>query len=292
LHGRLALSSTSTAMAENEGVARKGSLIVLGAAGGIGRALTGTLLKRGMKVLAVDRDGALLETLPRNGGFLETRELDITDRSGVSGFAAALARDGRLFDGLVTTAGIHSTHPVQHLPDELVDRVLDVNLAAHIKLVRDFLPLMKDGGSIIGVSSIAACVGVPMSSLYSASKRGLEGFYESLFTEVRHRRIRVSVIHPGNVNTGFNETGNTYRATGGSFIDTRYTRVVERIDSRHGIPPEHVAQVIAKVLSNRRPRFCYVVGGNARKANWALKILGRDLAIRLMGRFFGFQVSP
>lgn len=273
----------------NDGVAPKFRVMIVGAAGGIGRALTGILLKSGMKVLGVDRNGALLETLPRNGnGSLETMELDITDRSAVSGFAATLARTGGRFDGLVITAGIHSTHPVQHLSDDLVDRVLDVNLASHIKLVRDFLPLMNDGGSIVGVSSIAACVGVPMSSMYSASKRGLEGFYESLFTELRHRRIRVSVIHPGNVNTGFNETGNTYRATGGSYIDTRYARVVERIDSRHGIPPEQVARVIGKVLSKGRPRFCYVVGGNARKANWALKLLGRDMAIRLMGRFFGF----
>ncbi len=282
------MSSTSTAMIGNEGVAPKSSLVIVGAAGGIGRALTGILLERGMKVLAVDSNGALLETLPSKCGFLETMELDITDRIGVAGFAGALAGEGRFFDGLVITAGVHSTHPVQHLPDVLVDSVLDANLASHIKLVRDFLPLMNDGGSIIGVSSIAACVGVPMSAMYSASKRGLEGFYESLFTELRHRRIRVSVIHPGNVNTGFNETGNTYRATGGSYIDIRYKRVVDKIDSRHGIPPGQVARVIAKVLSKRRPRFCYVVGGNARKANLALRLLGRDMAIRLMGRFFGF----
>lgn len=283
------MKSTSAAMAGIEGVASKKRLIVVGAAGGIGRALTGILLERGMRVLALDRNGALLETLQRNGsGLLETMELDITDRSGVAGFADALAGEGRRFDGLVITAGVHSTHPVQHLSDELVDRVLDVNLASHIKLVRDFLPLMNDGGSIIGVSSIAACLGVPMSSMYSASKRGLEGFYESLFTELRSRRIRVSVIHPGNVNTGFNETGNTYRAMGSSYIDTRYSRVVEKIDSRHGIPPGQVARVTAKVLSKSRPRFCYVVGGNARKANWALKLLGRDMALRLMGKFFGF----
>jgi NAD(P)-dependent dehydrogenase (short-subunit alcohol dehydrogenase family) len=276
-------------MARNGGVAPKSSVIVVGAAGGIGRALTLSLLERGIPVLALDSNGALLETLkPKDSGLLLTMKLDMTDRSDVAALADSLSREDRRFDGLVTTAGIHSTHPVQYLSDELVERVIDVNLASHIKLVRDFLPLLNDGGSIIGVSSIAACVGVPMSSMYSASKRGLEGFYESLFNELRHRRIRVSVIHPGNVNTGFNETGNTYRATGDTYIDTRYARVVERIDSRHGIPPEQVARVIGKVLSKGHPRFCYVVGGNARKANWALKLLGRDMAIRLMGRFFGF----
>ncbi len=283
------MSAASAPMTGNGDIAPGRSLMIVGAASGIGRALTPILLSRGLEVLAVDRNGALLETIPNDGeGLLETIRLDMTDRSSVSGLACAMAEKGRSLNGLVITAGVHSTHPVQHLSDELVDRVLDVNLASHIKLVRDFLPLVNDGGSIIGVSSIAACVGVPMSSMYSASKRGLEGFYESLAIEMKHRRIRVSVIHPGNVNTGFNETGNTYLATGDSYTDTRYARVVEKIDSRHGIPPEQVARVISRVLSKDRPRFCYVVGGNARKANWALKLLGRDMAIRLMGKFFGF----
>ena len=265
------------------------AVFVAGAAGGIGRALAGLLAEKGHTVTAADRNGVLLESLSRDsGGRIETVELDISHRTAVSALTAGYLEQGRRFAALVVTAGIHSTHPVQYLPDEVVDRVLDVNLASHIKLVRDFLPLLEDGGSIIGVSSIAACIGVPMSSMYSASKWGLEGFYESLRTEVGHRGLGVSVIHPGNVNTGFNETGNTYVPTGDPFVDPRYAGVVERIDSRHGIPPVNVARVIARVLAKRRPRFCYVVGGNARKANWAKKLLGRDAAISLMGRFFGF----
>lgn len=282
-------SSSSAVADRSAGIERKNRVVIVGAASGIGRALAGILPSRGTDVLAIDRNASLPEAVPRCGkGSVETRVLDIADRSAVAAFASGLAREGRTFEGIVTTAGVHSTHPVSHLPDELVDRVLDINLASHIKLVRDLLPVLNDGGSIIGVSSIAACVGVPMSSLYSASKKGLEGFYESLANEMRHRHIRVSVIHPGNVNTGFNETGNTYRPAGDSYIDTRYRNVVERIDSRHGIPPDRVAGVIARVLAKRNPRFCYVVGGNARKANWALKLLGRDIAIKLMGRFFGF----
>jgi len=164
-------------MTGNGDIAPGRSLMIVGAASGIGRALTPILLSRGLEVLAVDRNGALLETIPNDGeGLLETIRLDMTDRSSVSGLACAMAEKGRSLNGLVITAGVHSTHPVQHLSDELVDRVLDVNLASHIKLVRDFLPLVNDGGSIIGVSSIAACVGVPMSSMYSASSADLRDF--------------------------------------------------------------------------------------------------------------------
>jgi NAD(P)-dependent dehydrogenase (short-subunit alcohol dehydrogenase family) len=266
-------------------------IMVVGAAGGIGRALAEYLASRGYWVTAADNDSTRLGKLadscqPR----LEILEMDITRREQVAGAASRYRESGRRLGGLVITAAVHSSHPAVFLEDEIIDRVLDVNLASHIKLIRDFLPVLEERGSLVGVSSIAACVGVPMSSMYSASKWGLEGFYESLYNELRHRGTRVSVVHPGNVNTGFNETGNTYvPGNGDPFTDRLYRGVVGRIDSRYGISPERVARVIAGVLRRRRPRFCYVVGGNARKANWAKKILGRDMALRLMGRFFGVR---
>ncbi|NOQ22178.1 MAG: SDR family NAD(P)-dependent oxidoreductase [Candidatus Aegiribacteria sp.] len=268
---------------------RKPDVLIVGAAGGIGRATAKILCEKGFYVIAADINDRKLENLRQSGlEHLTTMELDISDRKGVLEMVAGFRETGHSFRTLVITAGIHSTHPVEYLTDDIIGRVLDVNLISHIKFVRDFLPLIEDGGSIVGVSSIAACVGVPMSSLYSASKWGLEGFYESLHAEVTYRRIRVSVIHPGNVNTGFNETGNSYEPVGNIFIDGHYNDVVSRIDSRYGIDPRRVAGVIVRVISMKSPRFCYVVGMNARKANWAKKILGRDLALKLMAKFFGF----
>lgn len=260
--------------------AKKPLAVVIGSAGGIGKCTTGILSERYQVI------GADLKATDLPG--VESFQVDIRDREEVLSMVSSIENSGEKVDALVVSAAVHSTHPVEFLPDDLIDSVVDINLISHIRLVRDFLPAMRDGGSIIGVSSIAACVGVPMSSLYSASKRGLEGFYESLRTEMVYRKIRVSVIHPGNVNTGFNETGNTYTPGGHPGVDEHYTEVVSRIDSRLGIPPEKVARVIHRVIKKRHPRFCYVVGMNALKANWARKILGRDMALWLMGKFFGF----
>ena len=131
-------------------------------------------------------------------------------------------------DAVILSAAVHATYPAELMPDALIERVLDVNLAAHIKFLRDVLPLVKDGGRIVGLSSNCADIGIPMESLYAASKAGLERFYEALAVEIAYRRIRPIVIHPGNVNTGFNETGNDYRPTGNPFIDDGYRRVSRR----------------------------------------------------------------
>lgn len=255
--------------------------VVAGAAGGIGRKTAGLLVEKGYGVIALDVNETDLPGV-------EPVVLDISDRAGVCGFVDSLSQRGTQVKALVVSAAVHSTHPARFLTDDLVDHVLDVNLASHIKLVRDLLPLIPQGGAVVGISSIAACVGVPMSSLYSASKAGLEGFYESLRIEMQPMGVRVSVVHPGNVNTGFNETGNTWDPSADRATGVLYRKVVGRIDSRFGIDPEVVARTVVKVLGKKKPRFCYVVGMNARKANWAKKLLGRDLAIKLMGMYFGF----
>ncbi len=129
-----------------------------------------------------------------------------------------------------------------------------------------------------------------MESMYSATKAGLEAFYESMATEISYRKIKPIVIHPVNINTGFNETGNDYSPTGNRFVDDGYKRVVSGIDSSKGMKPEAVSEVILKAIESSSPRFSYIVGMNALKAHWAKRLLGRDLALKLMAKFFGFSI--
>ena len=275
---------------------KTGSVLLVGGAGGIGRAAAALFREGGWDVFLADKDSSRLEESVRSlgggTGTVTPIELDLTDRTAVAALAAAFAAEGRRFRALVTLAGVHGTWPAAFLPDGEIERILTNNLSAHVMLVRDMLPVIEDGGRIVGVSSIAASVGVPMSSMYSASKAGLEAFYESLATEIAGRRVKVSIIRPGNVNTGFNETGNCFPGCGDESVDAAYKRVVERIDSRLGIPARKVAKAVYNAAASPRPRFLYVVGMNALKAHWAVRILGKGPAVRLMAWFFGFRAGP
>ena len=273
--------------------ARSKTVLIVGGASGIGRATANLIMAAGFDVISADCDqknlnNSEIDSKGRVDGILFPLHLDITDKVSVeNGLKWIKDKFGNL-DCVVISAAIHSTHPIEYLPDGLIHKVIEVNLTSHIKLVRDTLPFIKDGGKLIGISSIAAGLGVPMSSLYSASKAGLEAFYESLSVEVSYRNIKTILIHPGNVNTGFNETGNEYRPTGNSFVNAGYQRVISGIDSSKGMNPDIVANVIYKAVTSPSPRFCYVVGMNALKAHWAKKLLGRDLALKVMAKYFGF----
>jgi NAD(P)-dependent dehydrogenase (short-subunit alcohol dehydrogenase family) len=259
------------------------NVLIVGGARGIGRLAAERLIARGDRPLVVDQDGRELGQCQAEWrGKGKTFRMDLTNREEVRRALDWVKGEVGMLDAVVVTAGVHSTYPVEYLPDEMIDRVLDVNLASHIRFVRDAIPMVREGGRLVTVSSVSACVGIPMESIYAASKAGLELFYESMSIELAYKNIRCVIIQPGNVNTGFNETGNDYRPMGNPYIDDLYRKIVERTNSRYGIPPETVARAIVDSIWREHPKLCVVVGGNAIKAHWAKRLLGRDLAQKVL----------
>lgn len=266
----------------------KRNVLIVGGASGIGRAACSQLLAPNVRLVVADKDQTTLAVLSDGWpGQIETLPLDITDLESVAGALEWVAREIGKLDVVVMSAAVHSAFPAEFMPDETIEKVIQVNLIAHIKFVRDILPHLNEGGRIIGISSNCADIGIPMESVYAASKAGLERFYEALSIEVAYRKILPVLIQPGNVNTGFNETGNDYVPRGNAFVDQAYQKVVAAIDSRNGIDPQVVAQTIVTAINAPKPRIRYIVGLNALKAHWAKRLLGTGMALKLLSKYFG-----
>jgi NAD(P)-dependent dehydrogenase (short-subunit alcohol dehydrogenase family) len=266
------------------------NVLIVGGARGIGRVAVDLLIARGDQLLVIDRDGAELGMRQTEwGGKVKTFRMDMTNREDVRSALDWVKSQVSSLDSVVVTAGVLSTYPVEYLPDEVIDRVLEVNLVSQIRFVRDAIPLIRQGGRIVTVSSVSACVGIPMESVYAASKAGLELFFESMNIELAYKDIRCVIVQPGNVNTGFNETGNDYKPVGNPYIDDLYKKIVTKTNSRFGIPPAIAARAIVEAIHNDRLPICIVVGGNANKAHWAKRLLGRDLAQQVLKRVMGIR---
>ena len=264
------------------------NVLIVGGASGIGRITSELLLEQHYQLFVADNNEQKLnEYREQWDGRCKTFLMDISKQDSVRRCLSWIRNNEGALDVVVITAGVHCTYPVEYIPDEVIDRVVDVNLVSHVKFVRDVIPIIRDGGRIIAVSSLSATVGIPMQSMYSASKAGLELFYESLSLELAYKQIKCSIVQPGNVNTGFNETGNDYEPIGNEYIDRVYNKVLERIGSRHGMSPKTVAHSILRAIAARNPKLCYVVGANAVKAHWAKRLLGRDLSMKVLGKVFG-----
>jgi short-subunit dehydrogenase len=117
---------------------------------------------------------------------------------------ATLDKWGRV-DVLVNNAGLgYNGHVVKLDPDQLREQVA-VNLVAVIECAQAVLPAMmqRKSGHIINVASIAGLVGVPGSSVYSATKFAVNGFSDALRREVGRYGVRVTALCPGFVATNF-----------------------------------------------------------------------------------------
>jgi 3-oxoacyl-[acyl-carrier protein] reductase len=132
---------------------------------------------------------------------------DVRDERQVRGAVdRVLSAFGRL-DILVNNAGIAVWGPVQGFALADWERTLATNLTGPFLMARAVLPAMiqQGGGQILNLASGAGRGGLPNLAAYSASKAGLMAFCEALASEVREHRIKVMVLAPGSVATGFGE---------------------------------------------------------------------------------------
>jgi len=184
--------------------------IVTGAASGIGAAIAIAFAGEGAHVVVADRDAAAAARIAATlGDSAFAFDVDVTHEPRVQALAQETRRRFGGIDILVNNAGIMRKAFVKDMTEALWDAVVDVNLKATFLCSKAVLPAMIDArrGRIINIASIAAKVGEPTASAYSAAKWGVLGFTRSLALEVAQYDILVNAICPGPIPTPLGEQG-------------------------------------------------------------------------------------
>ncbi len=184
------------------------TMVLTGAAGGIGRATARAFLTTGTRLVLVDREEDSLRQLADDLGDPNRVTTVVADSAAPDSAArivdAAIAATGRI-DDLVLAAGIYPESPVATLSDEEWAMCLHTNLTSAFQLCRQSLPHLRDGASIVGLVSIAGQRGSRYHAHYAASKAGLLAFLRSLALEVAPR-VRVNAVAPGTIETHMTAT--------------------------------------------------------------------------------------
>jgi short-subunit dehydrogenase len=180
--------------------------IVTGASRGLGRELALQLAARGDEVIAIARDSEALRALGETEhGRIEALAVDLSDPINVGTRCRDALRDVGELGGVINNAGIGWYKPfLEHDEDEL-RRLLQVNLLAPMQLCHAVLPklLAQGHGHIVNIGSDLGRRPLANMAPYVASKHGLAGFSHSLLREVKARGVRVSLVQPGLIDTGF-----------------------------------------------------------------------------------------
>ncbi|QNI38648.1 SDR family oxidoreductase [Edaphobacter sp. 4G125] len=220
----------------------KGQLaVVTGAARGIGAAISKRLASMGATIILVARDKSRLQKVQQEiaaaGGTAHTAELDLLDESSIVSLARTVETQHHRCDILINNAGIgYAGKSLIEMPSADWDTLMGTNLRGPYLMVRALAPLMirARSGHIVNISSLAGHNPLPNGAAYAASKWGLNGLTYSLAEELRPHNIRVSVIAPGSVNTGFSHSNK---------------------DPNKKLQPEDVANVVAMLVTQAPQSF-------------------------------------
>jgi NAD(P)-dependent dehydrogenase (short-subunit alcohol dehydrogenase family) len=167
------------------------TLLITGAAQGIGKATARLFAERGWRVLGLDIDAETLQHAARECGF----EAIVCDLAAPRAITDAIACIGSL-DALVNNAAVSANGDPLTLSVDAWKRVLDVNLTAPFLLSRAAAPLLfQSGGSIVNVASTRALMSEPQTEAYSASKGGLLSLTHALAMSLAP--LRVNAVSPG-----------------------------------------------------------------------------------------------
>jgi NAD(P)-dependent dehydrogenase (short-subunit alcohol dehydrogenase family) len=268
------------------------TVLITGAARGIGRAATERLAQAGWDVIAgVRRDADRESLVSLAPGRISSLVLDITDLESLAKLDEQLP--ARL-DAVVNNAGIVVGGPVEALALEDLRRQLEVNVTGQVAVTQIALPRLRQArGRIVFVSSLSGRVATPMFAAYNASKFALEGTADALRMELAPWRIAVSIVEPAQTDTdlwrqaeGDLDDAVARMSTGHRELYAKhiagFRKSIPR-SQRMAKPADSVAESIERALTDRRPRARYVVGRAAR----AQLLLARATPTRMLDVVIG-----
>ncbi len=258
------------------------AVLVTGCSSGIGWATAGRLADAGWKVYATARDVEKIAPLERRG--CELLPLDVTDEESMISAVEEVERREGAVGVLVNNAGYSQSGAIEAVPMEKVRRQFETNVFGLVRMCQLVLPGMRRQGygRIVNVSSMGGKLTFPGGGYYHATKHAVEALSDALRFEVEGFGVRVSVVEPGLIRTGFAQAAvgsidspqdGPYSGFDGAVARTTTENYERGPISRLGGGPEAVAEKVEEAISAPRPRSRYAVTPSAHLFLWLRRLL-------------------
>jgi len=176
--------------------------VITGATSGMGLATAKLFVEEGAYVFVTGRrQSELDEAVKAIGKNVTGVVADSADLADLDRLFEIVKNEKGSIDVLYASAGAVDGAPIGQITEEHFDKQFDVNAKGTLFTVQKALPLLKDNSSVIMTGTVAAQMGLPYLSVYAASKATLDAFAKGWVTDLKDRKIRINVIHPGPIDT-------------------------------------------------------------------------------------------
>jgi dehydrogenase/reductase SDR family member 7B len=227
---------------------------ITGASSGIGEALANELFLQGATVILSSRSAGKLEQIKArfdqiDPGRCYVVPCDVTRPESVEQALETVMQNIGRVDILINNAGVSQRSFALDTTMQVVRELFEVNFFGTVAVTRGILPWMisKGGGHVVVISSMAGKFGFRMRSSYSASKHALQGFFETLRSELYDKNVQVTLVCPGRIRTDISIHSLTGEGKRYGIMDKGQAR---------GVPVEKCARIIARAIKcNRKEVF-------------------------------------
>ncbi len=262
--------------------------LVTGASSGMGKTIAARLIADGYLVYAAARSVEKMADLAELGAI--PLRMDISKDEDIVAAVRAITEKSGGVDVLVNNAGFGLYGPVEEIPLDEARYQFEVNVFGPARLTQLLLPAMRarGAGTIVNITSMGGKIYTVLGAWYHATKHALEGWSDSLRLEVEPFGIRVVVIEPGLIETGFGDAasrGILERSGAGPYgkLAQSVAASIDRSYGRgQGTDPKVIADVVGNALLSARPKTRYAAGKYAKLMIWVRKWLGDRAFDRLI----------
>ncbi|MET4689718.1 NAD(P)-dependent dehydrogenase (short-subunit alcohol dehydrogenase family) [Sinorhizobium fredii] len=269
-------------------IGRRKTALVTGTSSGMGKEIAKRLIKEGYQVYVAARQIEKMQDLAGLGA--TPLRMDISRDDEIREAVEIILNEVGGVDVLVNNAGFGLYGPIEEVGIEEARYQFEVNVFGTARLTQLLLPTMREEGSgtIVNITSMGGKIYTPLGGWYHATKHALEGWSDCLRLELAPFGIKVVIIEPGLIKTGFGDVvveGLAKRSGGGPYAElvqsvTRSTR--EAYGHGRSSDPSMIGDVVAKAIKARKPRTRYVVGKYAKPMIMLRKWLGDRMFDRII----------
>ena len=238
------------------------SVLITGAAGGMGRAAVEYFGNMGWRVFALD-----LKARETEGNVISV-QADVTSEESIAQAFERVREKTDRIDAVLHFAGIYMLDSLVEMDSKAFDKIFGVNFRGVFLINRIFLPLLKEGSRIlITTSELAPLDPLPFTGIYAVSKAALDKYAYSLAMELQLLGISVSVLRAGAVRTdmlGVSTSALDRFCTKTELYSCnakRFKRIVDGVEARN-IEPQRIAAKAYRVIGKRNPAFAYSINRN------------------------------
>ncbi len=252
----------------------KKNIIITGASSGIGQALKNHFLSEGNNVFGISLTN-------------DDYTCNVSNFEAMKAVFEDIAKKIDKVDILVSCAGFGIYGAIELIENATIQKEYDVNVMGTINAIQCALPLMRDDGKIINISSICALFPIPFRSYYCSSKSAISMLSDCLRIELSKTKIQSTAICPGEIKTNFTKNRVNNYDTNEKYGDAvQYS--IEKITKREHkrMPIEKAIKIFIKIINKKKLKPQYIMGAKNKFLYQTQKFVPRSLMLKIMKKIF------